>query len=76
MRLTDDEFVRSHPMPVTEAGATVIDDSRDQPAYIGVLVTGASSFDPRTTLRYSFKMTPDQALTLATELTLNAAALQ
>jgi hypothetical protein len=72
MRLTDDEFVRSHPMPATEADATIIDDPRDQPAYVGVLVTGPSSLDPRTTLRYPFKLTGDQARQLAASLTVAA----
>lgn len=76
MRLTDDEFIRSHPMAATEASATVIDDARDQPAYVGVVVTGPSSFDPRTTLRYSFKLTADQALALASELSFAAAGVQ
>lgn len=76
MRLTDDEFVRSHPMPATEADATVIDDPRDQPAYVGLYITGPSSLDPRTTLRYPFKLTAAQARSLATVLTFAAAGLQ
>lgn len=76
MRLTDDEFVRSHPMAATTAEATIIDDARDQPAYVGVLVTGPSSFDPRTTLRYPFKLTGDQARDLAAQLTFAAAGVQ
>lgn len=72
MFITDGEFVRTNPMQVSRAAELVIDHPSDRPAYVGVLIEGASAMDPCATLQYTFKFTANQALELAAGLNVAA----
>lgn len=72
MRMTDDEFVRTRPAQVSIIDVAEIDHPADQPAYVGMRITTPSEMDPRTTVQYTFKLDPEQARQLSTDLHVSA----